>query len=209
VAYNWSGFYVGGQVGGAWSRSNYTLDNGAGLIENFNFDPTSLIGGGHVGLQGQWGNWVLGIEGTYNATDLKQTDQSVLSPGRVRRLTTDGIATAVGKVGYAWDRWMIYGKGGFADARIETFGQNPATGISGQANTWQNGWTAGGGLDYMLAPSWIVGVDFNYYNFSFDRTALNTDATTSRWFNTKSDIYAVTFRVSYLFNWASPVVARY
>jgi len=46
--------------------SDYTLNNGAGTIESFNFNPDSVIGGGNVGIQGQWANWVLGIEGTFN-----------------------------------------------------------------------------------------------------------------------------------------------
>jgi outer membrane immunogenic protein len=75
--YSWAGFYAGGQIGGAWSNSDYTLNNGAGLIESFNFNPDSVIGDGNVGIQGQWANWVLGIEGTFNWTNLTQTDQSV------------------------------------------------------------------------------------------------------------------------------------
>jgi uncharacterized protein with beta-barrel porin domain len=37
------------------------------------------------------------------------------------------------------------------------------------------------GLDYMLMPNWIVGVDFNYGNFKFDRSATNTDGTLATW----------------------------
>jgi outer membrane immunogenic protein len=197
----WAGIYAGGQVGGAWSNSTYTLNNGAGLIENFNFDPASVIGGAHLGVQGQWTNWVLGIEGTFNWTDLSQTDQSVLSPPRMRSLRTDDIATVVGKAGFVWDRWLVVAKGGWADARINTFAINPLTGIFGNATQWQGGWTVGGGLDYMLAPNWIAGVDFNYYNFKFDRSATNSDSTIGTWSNTNSNIYAVTARLSYFFNW--------
>jgi outer membrane immunogenic protein len=92
-------------------------------------------------------------------------------------------------------------KGGWADARINTFAINTATGVNGSATQWQGGWTIGGGLDYMFAPNWIAGIDFNYYNFKFNRTATATDFTISNWYNTNSNIYAVTARLDYLFNW--------
>jgi outer membrane immunogenic protein len=200
-AWSWTGFYVGGQIGGAWSNSSYTHNNGAGLIESFSFDPTSAIGGGHVGVQGQWTNWVLGIEGTFNWTDLNQTDPSVLSPPRLRSLKTDDIATVVAKAGYTWGAWMLYAKGGWADAQINVFAINPATGISGGATNWKSGWTAGAGLDYMIVQNVIAGIDFNYYNFKFDGSALDTDGTISSWSNAHSNVYAATARLSNLFGW--------
>src|SRR5688572_24185208 len=113
VTYDWAGFYIGGQLGWAWSRSEYTLDNGI-VIEGFRHDPNSWIGGGHVGLQGQWGNWLLGVEGTYAATHLDSTVLSVLLPGRQRTLSLDAIATIVGKAGIAFNNWLFYVKGGLA-----------------------------------------------------------------------------------------------
>jgi outer membrane immunogenic protein len=201
-AISWAGIYVGGQVGYAWSNSSYTYNNGAGLIEGFSFNPSSAIGGGHIGIQGQWATWVLGLEGDFNWTDLNQTDISVLAPPRMRSINTRDISTVVGKVGYAWDHWLLYVKGGWADARINTFVINPATGILANPTAWQGGATVGGGLDYMMAPNWIAGVDFNYYTFKFDRTAVATDATISTWTGTRSDVYAVMGRLSYLFNFS-------
>jgi outer membrane immunogenic protein len=125
-AFNWTGCYGGGHAGGAWSNDSYTLDNGAGLVEDFSFNPTSWIAGGQLGCQVQASSFVFGVEGTWSGLDLKQTDQSVLSPGRQRSLTIDGIATATARLGITFDRWMIYGKGGWADGRIETFAINPA-----------------------------------------------------------------------------------
>jgi len=44
VAYRWTGCYIGGNVGGAWSNANYTLDNSV-FVEDFDFNPSSVIGG--------------------------------------------------------------------------------------------------------------------------------------------------------------------
>jgi outer membrane immunogenic protein len=211
IAYSWSGCYVGGQAGGAWSRSHHTLDNGAGLVEAFGYNPSSFIGGGQVGCQYQFpGNFVLGAEGTWSWVDLKQTDVSVLAPPRTRFLGIDQIATATVKLGYAWDRWMVYGKGGFADARIDTFAINPVTTVSADVNRWQSGWTVGGGIEYMIVQNFILGAEFNYYNFKYDRAGvLATDGTIGSYFNTKAEVYSVMARASWLFNWGGPVVARY
>ena len=206
--YNWSGFYIGGQGGYAGSRNTYLLDNGL-VTERFDFNPNSGIGGGHAGLQGQWGSWVLGAEGTYNVTRLRQTDLSVLLPGRMRSLKTDEIATVVGKVGYATGAWMFYVKGGWADANIDTYIINPATGINGDIRKWQSGYTVGGGVDYMFSRGWIVGADFNYYKFGFNRSGLASDGTPNVYSDTRSEVYAGTLRLSYLFNWGGPVVAKY
>jgi outer membrane immunogenic protein len=205
--YDWTGFYLGGQVGYAGSSGSYTLFQPA-ANEAFSFNPSSFIGGGHAGLQGQWGSGVFGIEGTYSVLDQNQTDLAVLLPGRLRLLSTRDIATIVGKAGYAAGPWLLYVKGGFADAKINTYGINPASGVFGGANAWQTGYTVGGGVDYMFAKSWIAGVDFNYYHFSFNRPVTASDGTLTN-FTGKNDVYAGMFRLSYLFNWASPVVARY
>jgi outer membrane immunogenic protein len=201
VVYNWSGVYAGGQGGAAWSNSSYTHFNGT-INENFTFNPGSAIGGPHVGIQGQWNNWVLGLEGTFNWADLNQADPSVLLPNRIRSLRTDEIGTIVGKAGYAWDRWLLYAKGGWADARIRTFAIHTTNGVFSQATDWQGGWTVGGGLDYMMTPNWIAGIDFNYYKFKFDRFLIDSAGVPVSYFNTNSDIYALTFRLSYLFNWS-------
>jgi outer membrane immunogenic protein len=199
-AYNWSGFYLGAQVGGAGSNSSYLFDNSF-AAESFSFKPSSFIGGGHAGVQGQWGSWVLGAEGTYNFADLKQTDLStIFGPTRLRSNQIRDVATLVGKIGYASGQWMVYGKGGFAVAKIETSSNNDA-GNDTDANRWQGGYTVGAGVDYMFAKNWIVGADFNYYDFRFDRSLRATLGTPVA-YNGRDQIYAGTVRLSYIFNWS-------
>ena len=199
VVYNWAGFYIGGQAGGAWSDSSYTFTNVIGP-EDFSHSPASFIGGGHIGAQGQWSNLVVGIEGTFSWMHMDDTQVSVLQPGRLRSLEHNDMATVVGKVGYAFGQWKPYDKGGSATTKIETFAINPATGVSGSTSDWENGWTVGGGIDYMFTPNWIAGVDFNYYRFDFDRNGIATDGTAFSYTNTESNIFAVMARLSYKFD---------
>lgn len=198
--YNWSGFYIGGQLGGAWSDSSYTFTNVIGA-ENFSHDPASFIGGGFLGVQGQWGAFVLGLEGSFSWMDMDDTQTAVLQPGRLRQLEHKDMATVVGKIGYAAGQWMPYVKGGWATTKIETFAVNPATGVNGGTSDWENGWTVGGGVDYMFAPNWIAGIDVNYYRFEFDRNGLASDATAFSYSNTESNIFSVMGRLSYKFGW--------
>src|SRR5882724_11291991 len=73
VAYNWSGIYLGGHVGGAWSRTNWTVFDGVAFSEAFRQNTSSWIGGAQVGYLHQLGNIVVGIEGSFSGTDLDKT----------------------------------------------------------------------------------------------------------------------------------------
>lgn len=206
--YTWTGCYIGGHAGGAWEKATNSFDNGV-FTENFSYNPSSWIAGGQVGCQYQFSNIVAGIEGTWSGTNLHQTDTSVIDPNRTRSLKLDEIATVVGKLGFTWDRALIYGKGGWADGHFNFFGINNLTGINGGFTNWQSGWTAGVGLEYMVAPSFVLGVEADWYNFKYDNNFTATDGTPSRVFNSNDNVFAVTARASWLFNWGGPVVARY
>ena len=210
AAHNWTGLYVGGHVGGAWMDASETFTNQAGFADPLAFSASSFIGGGHVGLQGQWGSVVLGIEGSFSATDLEDTVPSI-NPGgpRTRSVIVEDIATVVGKIGYAADPWMIYLKGGWADLRVNTSSINTANNDTSNATRWHSGWTVGGGFDYMFARNWIAGVDFNYYTASFDRGFLfSIDGLPGTVTDSRAKVYAVTGRLSYLFNWGGPVAGK-
>ena len=73
----WTGCYLGGNLGGAWSRAEYVLDNTV-AVERFTFTPLAVIGGGQFGCQYQWNSLVFGLEGTYSWANLRQ-DQRVTS----------------------------------------------------------------------------------------------------------------------------------
>jgi outer membrane immunogenic protein len=212
AAHNWTGFYLGGHVGGTWMDASETFTNQFGFADPLDFRASSFIGGGHVGLQGQWGNVVLGIEGSFSATGLDDTVPSI-NPGgpRTRTVKVEDIATVVGKIGYAADAWMIYVKGGWADLRVNTGSLNTANNDTSNVTRWHNGWTVGGGFDYMFGQNWIAGVDFNYYTATFDRgVVFSDDGLPGTVTDSRARVYAVTGRLSYLFNWGkAPLVARY
>ncbi|MEA3109082.1 MAG: outer rane immunogenic protein [Gammaproteobacteria bacterium] len=196
---SWAGIYLGGQAGYTWANADYTHTNTAGFVESFSFHPNSAIGGAHAGLQGQWGNWVLGVEGSFNFTHLDELRTSVLRPPSYKTFELNDIGAVDAKVGYAASNWLIYVKGGWADANIRTEGTNPLNGSTAAPQKWESGWTVGGGVDYLVATNWILGIDFNYYNFGFDRSAIASSGGTTTWSNASADVYAVMGRISYKF----------
>jgi outer membrane immunogenic protein len=193
---SWAGLYVGGHAGYAWANGQYTVNNL--VVERFTFDPAGFIGGGQIGLQAQWGHWVFGIEGSYSWAELAQSRTSALVAGTSSAADLRHIGTITGKIGYAVDRWLVYGKGGIAYGRFHT--QVTAPGLFFDNRTWEPGYTLGLGVDYMLLPNWIVGAEFNYYNFSFNRTFAPVAGIANSITNSDVDVLAITLRLNYLFN---------
>jgi outer membrane immunogenic protein len=198
LASNWAGIYVGGHAGYSWLTGEYRLNDG--LIERFEIDRSGFLGGGQLGVQAQWGHWVFGIEGTYAWADLEQTSTSALVPAKTAAVDVRQIGTIAGKLGWAADRWMVYGKAGIAYGRFHTLERNatPAA-LTFDSRLWETGYTAGIGVDYMWLPNWIVGLELDYYGFRFNRQMM-TGAVRAAITDSNADIYAIMVRANYLFN---------
>ena len=218
---DWSGFYFGGHAGIAWSRDVFIfnipdVDNcDTGACEDFRFTPSSFIGGGQVGFQSQVEKWVFGIEGTWSGLNLHGSRQSVLLPGpTLVSLKIDEIATVAARFGYAWDHAMFYAKAGYAAVRLGIHSFDTDTLVTGDDRGWRSGWTLGAGIEYMVLPSIVLGLEFDFYNLEFDnRLPIGfSDGTAFQISGSNASIYAVTARLSYLFNWGktpAAVVAKY
>jgi outer membrane immunogenic protein len=165
VVYDWSGAYVGFNIGGAWYDVERVYPNLLGASITSSGDD--VIYGFHAGAQGQWGNWVLGIEAAYSACfhECQSTATIIplpapLGPGLEAYNKITNIFTIGPRLGYAWDRWMIFATGGYATGTVK--GQYRLAGLqfaptfSGQS--WNDGWFAGGGLEYMVYKGPLVDV---------------------------------------------------
>lgn len=230
TGYNWSGFYVGGHGGYGWGRTDSTAVTPSGSFPaGFAFttlEPHGGIAGGQVGFNYQIGNFVLGAEGQFSWADLKDTQRSnsPLIAGRFVDTTgsVDWISTATGRVGYAWDSWMLYGKGGAAWARYKsdstTFTGAGATVATTTGEATRFGWVVGGGLEYGFWNNWSVAIEYNYLDFGTateTRFSVNAPAfggaSTNLDRDVDSRIHTVKGSLNYRFNWGGggPVMARY
>ena len=163
--YNWTGFYIGGHVGGAFSGNN----NFNGLVLSNNSDGR-FLGGVQGGADYQFApNWVLGVEGQYSW--LSNNNIGALFPGGLAYNNNQrALGSVTGRVGYTWGPALLYVKGGYAYSDNNdtlTFGGAPvAFTLDGNH---RDGYTVGAGLEYMFAPNWSAKLEYQYYNFGSTR----------------------------------------
>jgi len=177
--YNWSGIYVGGNVGGVWSTTDWTFFNGLpnGNFEPFSQDASSWIAGGQVGYRYQFTpNWVAGAEVSWSKTDLRDTSLSMLNADRSLQSKITDLLLVTGSVGYAANNWLTYVKGGYANANLDfnTFGTS--TGETTTASDGRvGGWTVGGGFEYGFNEYISVGVEYDFSRINIgDRNQIVT-----------------------------------
>jgi outer membrane immunogenic protein len=169
--YSWTGCYIGGEVGYAWDRSQHTFNNGA---PSGTSNPRGALGGGLLGCNYQISNFVIGIEGDYEAADLTGGSFTNLtgatSVGSARMKSDDSVRGRLGVV--VFDRSLLYVTGGWASARYSFGGgpvpQPPCCGFSSSPN----GWTVGGGWEYAFLPSWTARVEYRHSDFGTTTGAL-------------------------------------
>jgi outer membrane immunogenic protein len=140
MLYNWTGFYIGGHVGGAWVDHD-VFDPLIGL--GVSLDKSGFLGGGQVGFNYQplGSNWVFGVEGDIAWVDI---DNNHICPAVAFNCNHNHnwLATVTGRLGYAWDTVFLYAKGGAAFVNHEFTGPNAFGILVSESNT-RTGWTVG------------------------------------------------------------------
>ncbi|MEH2472781.1 outer membrane immunogenic protein [Nitrobacteraceae bacterium AZCC 2161] len=196
--YNWTGFYIGGHVGGAFNGNN-----GFSGVANNNNDG-KFLGGVQGGYDYQFApNWVLGIEAEYSW--LSDSSNNVVFPGAyVYNNNLKGLGSVTGRIGYTWGPALLYVKGGygFADFNQSVVGPT-AIAINGGG---KDGYTVGAGLEYLFTQNWSGKVEYQYYDFG--KTSFAT-APLAAFGSTRNDEHTVKAGLNYRFNWGGPVVAKY
>ena len=182
--YNWTGFYVGGNIGIALDGGNTRFVNwtASGFDPGPTFDrssSTSAIGGIHGGFNWQAAPaWLLGVEADWDWTSLGKTDSAPINFGGVpfgvsNTSVTDHInwlASVRGRVGYVMDSTMLYATGGVAWTHQELSGflqpNNAALVAPYSTSNTKTGWVAGAGIEHIMAAQWIVRAEWLHYGFS-------------------------------------------
>src|SRR5262245_10857722 len=156
----WTGFYVGGHVGGSWSAVDWANINLTG--ERVNNDARGFIGGGQIGYNQQFGAIVLGAEATLSGTTLSDDFRSLKSPTITYSTDVNSIATVTGRIGVAAGQWLVYAKAGWPSARVDVAGRNTIGPESFSLEEWRSGWTAGAGLEFKVARNIGLGLEYNF-----------------------------------------------
>jgi outer membrane immunogenic protein len=191
IAYNWSGFYIGGNAGYSWGRSkldhNLLVDDGVD-IDSYttagSVKPKGFIGGGQIGYNWQLNSVVFGLE-----LDVAHRNNS--AEADLEFLTSDPtylymaefssrqrwVGTFRPRLGYAADNWLLYvtgglAFGGFKHSYRETIVAADvlvADRLASDSKT-KLGWTVGGGVEVGFSRNWSLGVEYLY--MAFEKTTL-------------------------------------
>jgi outer membrane immunogenic protein len=197
---SWTGFYVGGNLGGAWADTGFDLFQPACCHEPLGFSPGSVAGGAQVGWQYQWSNWVTGIELSYMAAELDETVSSRIIPDRTRSMEVSDIFLAGVRLGYALDRSLIYLKGGYASADVDITSHVASTNqLSGRSSGSEDGWNIGGGFERAFGQNIVLGVQYDYIDLGeTNRSDISVPPFGLAYhLDIDAEIHAVTARLSY------------
>jgi len=145
---NWTGFYVGANVGYGFGKSNWD-------VPAVSPSPKGVLAGLTLGYNYQTGLWLWGVEGDIDYSGMKGS--TACGAGSCETKNT-WLGTARARLGYAgWNNWLPYITGGAA------FGDIKATNSAiGSADKTKVGWTAGVGVEYAMWANWSVKLEYLY-----------------------------------------------
>ena len=193
-AFTWTGFYVGGDGGYGWHVANGTLTTASGApLAGYDYNVNGPFAGVFVGGNYQFGRFVAGVEGDWQRSNLTGNDEQqasinaaaalpartgVFPGGPFTVLTTIKDDESVrGRLGFAFDRFLLFGTGGFAwgdpSNAFALLGAAPF--VTNGSNA--SGWTAGAGLDYALTDNVFGRIEYRYTDLktsSFASAATDT-----------------------------------
>jgi outer membrane immunogenic protein len=198
VVYNWTGFYIGGHLGGGFGSDN-SLEASDGRF----------LGGVQGGFDYQFApNWVLGVEAQYSW--LSNNNNALAFPaGTLVTSNNNQLGSVAGRFGYTWGPALLYAKGGYAFRNNEAIGVSVG-GVSVPFATDANhrdGYTVGAGLEYLFAPNWSAKAEYQYYNFG--NTTFTAGPASILGARLRDDEHTVKLGVNYRFGWGGPVATRY
>ncbi len=215
--FTWTGCYVGAHVGGGMMTNTEGSQNGKGALA-----------GGQAGCNYQDGNWVFGVEGEGSWSGIKTISNDSTAPGNVFAFTPETFTSSVqnkndfsiaARAGIAFDRTLIYGKGGwawgsFSRSSIDAFGTPTSVETFTQSGTL-DGFLVGAGIEHALTRNWTVKFEYNFIGFGGKELAFSQclNATCAPGGTSTLSATKQVFKIgaNYLFDigGAAPLVARY
>jgi len=204
---SWTGCYIGGNVG--WAQVSAHFNDGiAG--DDGNLSSSAFAGGGQIGCDYQFAlNWVFGIQGLIDWTDIKRNRVSTIDPFLTFHREGNWFATATARLGYLFTpTFLFYVKGGWGSVNDKFSVTTTVTNITvATVNRNASGGDVGVGFEWMFTPNWTLSVEWDHMfldhsSIEFTRTGFPT-----RFDNISRDFDKVLFGVNWRF--FGPVAARY
>jgi outer membrane immunogenic protein len=204
--YSWTGFYIGGNLGAAWTQGKVSDSVGDSWS---NSQQAVFTAGGQVGANYQF-NWlVVGLEADFDwLANNHNSSNTIDTAGHALQFSANNrwIATVAGRVGVAADNWLFYAKagGGWVGVSSPTV-TDVTTGnsISFSNSNSTSGWLAGGGIEWGFAPNWTARLEYDFLGLSsqnFTVVAPSFPGINGAVLNVNNrDVQTLTVGVNYLF----------
>lgn len=216
VTYNWTGCYLGGNVGGGWAntRQEFALVpfTGIGFSDS---RGSAVVGGAQIGCDYQFDRFVFGVQGQFDFGRVNSSQVEPLFPNFTSTAQTKQIFTATARAGYLVSPSVLaYVKGGgaWAQTYLTSISSVPVSFLSESASVDRSGWTVGGGVEWMFSPGWSVFAEYNYMDFGTKLVRYVSGPNTTgapNTLNVNLTTQTALVGVNYKFNWGGPVVAKY
>jgi outer membrane immunogenic protein len=168
-AWNWTGCFAGGHVGGIWDNEKWVNRTPGGdfygeLLGEHTVN--GVIGGGQAGCDYQFaGPFVIGVQGDIGFTDASGAHASIHEIGVAYHSRVENLASVTGRFGYAFDRFLGYVRGGAAWERDNYWATQTMLGLPYTTRETRSGWTIGVGGEYAFTNYLSAFVEYNYYDF--------------------------------------------
>jgi outer membrane immunogenic protein len=211
VHYNWAGFYVGANVGGAFAsqvstNTANTTAFGDMVPGNTISDHLSgIIAGGQIGVNFVNGRLLYGVEVLFDAADVHNGTASTFGVMDDRfKPTISSLALVTARVGYTWDNVLLFAKGGYAGANLKltVTDQAPPSVGQGSDTRWASGWTVGAGAEIGLDGNWSLGAEYDFASLKADGFQLAGGAPGAYTFSAREKaVHLVMVHLNYRFVW--------
>jgi len=208
--YLWTGCYIGGNLG--WAEISAHLDNTI-YGDDGRLSKSGFAGGGQIGCDYQFApNWVFGVQGMFDGTDINRSRESVIFEDVTFHNNVRSFGTVTARLGYLiTPQFLFYAKGGWGTVRQHFSVTDTFDGfVFRSVNTNSSGADVGVGFEYMFIPNWTFFVEWDHIflnnrsvDFVLDDSPRFTD-------NIHRDFDKVLFGINWRFGGPSaPVAARY
>jgi len=201
VVYNWTGCYVGGNIGAAWGNVEASnVNTGATVSPN----SSGFAGGGQIGCDYQAGQWVVGFRDLIDGTSMSKS-AAFSNPGFGGNGTANSNVnwydTLTVRGGYlVQPNVLLYAQGGAAWSQWNVNFLNAAgTQIGQVSGNSQTGWTVGGGIEWMFMPHWSTFIEYDFMGFGTRSATFTACAAACVNTSAKADIQNVLVGVNYKF----------
>jgi outer membrane immunogenic protein len=199
-AWDWTGFYLGLDVGAAWTTDSISplVSDGGPFPRTNQLSTVGPLGGATVGFNYQLSSFLFGVEGDIGALGIGNS--KVDQPGfpEVDTINNGWYGDATGRLGFVWGSTLLYGKGGWAFFNGQASTTTTAPGFTVSQTGMFTGWTYGGGLEYRLGGPWSAKIEYLHFAFGTRDASLTGAAGVFPYANTLS-ADTVKFGLNYKF----------